>query len=248
VGLQQFANLPTLDARCPRHQVLVFLQRRPHRGEHPTKERVTSQGNPFGVDAVHIANFKANARWMAPPFPQFYRPSFLSSSNHTFADRFGKPLIFISNKYRKEWRRAPVNYLSVDVLRRLLAYLTPRYHIVYKRHTGEILKDFEDKEKDLGDKAMIRHEFPDVVLFEQLMTTTTTTTTGRVMADDPEDENLLMFTLMAASSGFVSVQGGLAVASSYFGGSNIILIKRGEELKSGSYGYFYRFSGANVTW
>jgi hypothetical protein len=123
--------------------------------------------------------------------------------------------------------------------------------VVYKRHTGEVLKDFEDKEKGLGDKAMIRHEFPDVVLFEQLMATTRAVTTatgrGRVMAD-PEDENLLMFTLMAASSGFVSVQGSVTVASSYFGGSNVILIKIGEVLASGSYGYFYRFSGANVTW
>jgi hypothetical protein len=82
-------------------------------------------------------------------------------------------------------------------------------------------------EKGLGDKAMIRHEFPDVVLFEQLMATTTAVTTatgrGRVMAD-PEDENLLMFTLMAASSGFVSVQGSVTVASSYFGGSVVVVV------------------------
>jgi hypothetical protein len=156
-------------------------------------------------------------------------------------------MLFISNKYRKEWRRPPVNFLSVSVLRMLLTKLTPYYHIVYKRHTGDDLKDVEDielKRHDLGDKEMITKEFPDVVLFEQLLQLPSTITTA-----DPEDENLLMFTLMATSVGFISVQGGLAVASSYFGGHNVIFIKRGEEIQAGSYdGYFFRFSNANITW
>jgi hypothetical protein len=46
------------------------------------------KGNPLGVDTVHIANFKAHARWMPPPFQQFFRRSFLSSNNN-FADSFG---------------------------------------------------------------------------------------------------------------------------------------------------------------
>jgi hypothetical protein len=190
------------------------------------------KGNPFGSDTVQIADFPMDADWLAPPFQQFFRP-------FDFPQRFGKPLIFISNKYRREYKQQPYNFMSINVLRKLLTYLTPKYHVVYKRHTAEVLKDFEDKERDLGDKTMIRKEFPGVVLFEQLRGS---------LHDDPEDENLLMFTLMAASNGFVCVQGGMSVASSYFGGSNVILIKKGSELKSGSYGYFHRFSGANVTW
>lgn len=189
------------------------------------------EGNPFGADTVQIPNFPLDAEWMPPPFKDFFRP-------FEFHERFGKPLLFISNKYRKEWSRRPFNFLSVDVLRKLLKHVTPRYHVVYKRHTAEELKDWEDKEKDLSEKDMIRSEFPEVVLFEQMTTS----------LEDAEDENLLMFTLMAASNGFISVQGGMSVASSYFGGSNVILIKRGTELKSGSYGYFHRFSGANVQW
>jgi hypothetical protein len=207
------------------------------------------KGNPFGVDTPHIRSFpEKNPRWRPPPFRQFFTTMSTSNSTNSSIDDDNKPMLFISNKYRKEWRRPPVNFLSVSVLRTILTQLTPYYHIVYKRHTGNDLKDVEDielKRHDLRDKEMIIKEFPDVVLFEQLLRSTSTDS----IAADPEDENLLMFTLMATSVGFISVQGGLAVASSYFGGHNVIFIKRGEEIQAGSYdGYFFRFSNANITW
>jgi len=196
------------------------------------------EGNPFRSGHVYMFDFPYDTAWLAPPMRSFFRRE--DVRRRVLAQRDNKPLLFISNKYRREWRRAPANYFSVKTLRSLLQYLTKRYTIVYKRFTEEKLKDFEDKEKDLGDKEMIRREFAeDVVLFEQL---------SQSLNGDPEESNLLMFSLMASSDGFLSVQGGMAVASSFFGGQNAILIKKGTELKTGGYNYFHRFSGADVTW
>jgi len=195
------------------------------------------EGNPFRSDCVYMHDFPYDTPWLAPPFRSFFRREDVRA--RVLAQRNNKPLLFISNKYRREWKRAPANYFSVKTLRALLEYLTPHYTIVYKRFTEEKLKDWEDEEKDLGDKEMIRREFSEVVLFEQI---------SQSLNGDPEDSNLLLFSLMASSDGFLAVQGGMAVASSFFGGKTAILIKKGTELQTGGYSYFHRFSGANVTW
>lgn len=196
------------------------------------------EGNPFRSERVYMEDFPHDTPWLAPPFQSFFRHEDVRT--RVLAQRNNKPLLFISNKYRRELKRAPANYFSVKTLRALLEYLTTRYTIVHKRHTEEKLKDWEDKEKDLGGKEMIRREFSeDVVLFEQL---------SQSLNGDPEDSNLLLFSLMASSDGFLAVQGGMAVASAFFGGQTAILIKKGTELQTGGYSYFHRFSGANVTW
>ena len=175
--------------------------------------------------------------WLAPPFRTFYRRKDLQA--RVIAKR-NKPLLFISNKYRDEFKKGPTNFFSVQTLRILFEYLTPRYTIIYKRFTEEKQKDWEDIERPFEDKEMIRREFPlDVVLFEDL---------SRGLNGDPEDSNLLLFSLMASSEGFLAVQGGMAVASSYFGGKTSILIKAGKELLAGDYSYFHRFSNTDVHW
>lgn len=204
-----------------------------HTIEHTTRQnRHLPAGNPFNSTVVHMADFPYDTPWLAPPFREFFH-------RNDIVEKLGdKPLIFISNKYRREHHKRPANYLGVDTLREILKYLTPKYTVVYKRFTQADQKDWEENEKDLGEKEMIRKEFPDVVLFQPI---------GESLAD-PEDVNLLMFSLMASSEGFISIQGGMAVASSYFGKKNNILIKTGTELKTGDYGYFHRFSNAKVSW
>ena len=203
----------------------------------PRRHERLPKGNPFRSDWVYMNDFPYDTAWMAPPFQSFYRREDLRA--RVFEQR-QKPLLFISNKYRYEWGKAPANFFSVDTLRILLEYLTPRYTIIYKRFTEEKLKDWEDKERPFEDKSMIQREFSeDVVLFENL---------SRGLNGDPEDSNLLLFSLMASSDGFLSVQGGMATASAFFGGTTSILIKKGTELTSGGYNYFHRFSGADVQW
>ena len=205
-----------------------------------TQQRRNEQlppGNPFRAEFVYIEDFPYDTAWLAPPFRAFYRRKDLQA--RVLAQR-NKPLLFISNKYRDEFREGPTNFFSVRTLRILLQYLSPRYTIIYKRFTEEKQKDWEDIERPFKDKEMIRREFPDdVVLFEDL---------SRSLKGDPEDSNLLLFSLMASSEGFLAVQGGMAVASSYFGGKTSILIKGGGELSAGGYSYFHRFSNADVNW
>ena len=195
------------------------------------------EGNPFRSDRVYMPDFPYDTPWLAPPFREFFHRSDLSER----LSKAGKPLLFISNKYRPEWRKKKVsNYMSLKVLREIFEHLYPKYTIVYKRYTRPDYRDWEDFEKEeFGDKEMIKKDFPDVVLFEDL---------SRGLTEDPEDENLLMFSLLATSEGNIVVQGGMAVACSYFGRPTKILIKSGPELNTGGFSYFHRFSNATVTW
>ena len=63
-----------------------------------------------------------------------------------------------------------------------------------------------------------------------------------------EDHNLLIFGVMSLSDRFLSIQGGAAVVSSYFGGQYTIFVRAGNELSSGDFIYFHRFSNASMEW
>jgi hypothetical protein len=195
----------------------------------------TIKGNPFG-STVHKKN-APKRHWKPPPFAEFFgKPEFFKSVLR------GKPLVVILNKYTSEWKKSPINFLDTDTLQEILTYLTPNYTVLYKRTTPKALFDHQDthtikKEiQDLDEKDMIRFEFPDVWMLEDFSDELT----------DPEDFNLLQFGFMSQSSKFLTVQGGTAVVGSYFGGTNIILIKQGKELKLRDYEYFPKFSNATV--
>lgn len=204
----------------------------------PTTQRQNlplPQGNPFNSDRVYMPDFPYDTPWLAPPFREFFHRADLAER----LSEGGKPLLFISNKCRREWRKKVSNNMSLKVLRQILDHVYPKYTIVYKRYTRPDYRDWEDLEKDFADKAMLKREFPDVVLFENL---------SHSLTDDPEDENLLMYSLLATSERCIVVQGGMAVACAYFVPHTSILIKAGPELNTGGYSYFHRFSNATVKW
>ena len=188
-------------------------------------------GNPFVSDTVHISDFPLDTEWQAPPFRDFFQPPHIPELFQR------KPLVILQNKYTDEWESGPVNFMDWDLLHDLLSYLTPKYTVLYKRFTTKKLKDHQVS-LDLGEKSKIRKHFPDVVMYETLQNDLT----------DPEDQNLLLFGVSSLAKHFLSVQGGTAVVSSYFGGTNTILIQRGKEMKTQEYGYFHRFSNATVVW
>jgi len=206
----------------------------------PTKRRDRSNAkirrSPFsdknGTFQVHVPEIPHLGRWKAPPMAEFFRRPELAK----IVDE--KPLVVILNKYSKEWGNNPVNFMSVETLRKVLDYLTPKYTVLYKRHTATSLTDHSGEEKDLAEKGMIRKRYSenDVLLFEDYTEHLT----------DPEDVNLLLFGFMSWSSRFLTVQGGTAVTGSYFGGTNVILCKMGQEPVRGDYKYFNRFSNASV--
>ena len=219
--------------------------------------------NPFGSKDVHMDTLPTTSafwdNWSPPPIRQFFyqNGAFKNRLNDLLSnyskkpttlpgqDSFKmKPLVVILNKYSIEWNKGPVNYFSVETLEKMLDYLTPNYTVLYKRHTSYALMDHQGLDgQDLQDKEMIRDRYPnpnDVMLFEDF-------SEGMFDGSDyVEDTNLLLFAFMSMSEGFLTVQGGTAVTGSYFGKTNIILIKAGKELKYNDYNYFHEFSNAAV--
>jgi len=210
------------------------------------------QPNPFKQPSVHFRDkdLPAHMNWLPPPIKSFFQVP-------RVRDVLGsRPLVIIHNKYVSQWGQPPSNFLSVDLLRKILRYLTTKYEVLYKRFVPKELEEKAEKkeknssgakvrdysglrlEQDLGEKQMIRAEFPSVVLFEDL---------AAELDSRPEDQNLLLLGLMASSERFISVQGGTAVLSSYFGGNVTLLAVRGAEA-SGLDDYFHRFSNADVYW
>lgn len=187
--------------------------------------RELPEGNPFQQNEPHtsIDHFPQD-NWTMPPYKTRYHRDDVS---------FDKPLMMIFNKYTREWRSPPVNYIPLDTLDTLLDYLTPNYHIIYIRLEHKKLDDKASLQ--FGDKAMIRSKYPNVVILDDL-----------IQRMHPDAVNLMIFSLSAQSVGFISVQGGNSVVASIFGGINIILAKRGPELEQGDYTYYRRFSGADI--
>ena len=208
-----------------------------------TEDRNTSfnklpDGNPFQKEKVHMKDFPYDTEWLAPNFKDFFiRPDIYELLND-------KPLVVIMNKYKKQFEyEEAINSMSIDLLRDVLTYLTPNYTIMYKRHTVIELQDMHMMHgfkaiHNFKDKEMIRKEFPTVVLYDDL----------QVGLTDVEDQNLLLFGIMSLSDRFLSIQGGDAVVSSYFGGKTTIFIRAGPEACKGDYTYFHRFSNSSVEW
>ena len=188
-------------------------------------------GNPFHNPTHHRNDaIFPTSHWKMPPWRQQYKRDDI---------HWDKPLLMMFNKYTTEWEGPPVNFIPVDTLRELLVYLVPRYHVFYFRLQHKKLVDIQVKAYlTLGDKEMIRQEFPSVVVAEDLM-----------QGLDPDSINLLIHSLGASSKHFISVQGGNSALASLFGGQNIVMAKAGRELpeEAGDYTYYYRFSNAKIS-
>lgn len=227
-----------------------------HRGMKRVAGSPLPFGNPMGED-VHMSDFSpaAGTKWLPPPYATFFRD--LENQENPFerlwkVENRGKPLVVILNKYTTEWGGPPVNYFSMDMVQKMLEYLTPNYTVLYKRQSSPLAFD-DGHGYDAGllsEKDMIREEYPDVLLFEDFSEAFVLNLEYDEDPDDDEYENnvnLLLFAFLAQSRHVLSVQGGgTAVVGSYFGGTNIVLIKKGKELQYGDYGYFHKFSNATV--
>lgn len=180
----------------------------------------------FPNKRVHVKRLKTS-KWVPPPYKEFYE-------NDVY--RYSKPLCMISNKYTTEWGGPPINFLSVELLRQILDEISGRYQVIYNRPFKYITED-DQKSLEFDDFEMIRREYPDVLFLDELFKAN--------KANDTFNE--VQFKVHANCDCFLSVQGGGSVLSSYFGGTNLILAKRGAELGWKSYSNWYHtFSGAKI--
>lgn len=151
---------------------------------------------------------------------------------------FDRPTVVIANRYNSEWGGPPVSYFSLDDLRTLFALLCPHYQVIYNRPSAERIVNDESDVLDLGDKPMIRAEFPDVLLLEDLATRPGVEAT---------DLNHLQLLVYAGCDRFLSIHGGTATLASCFGGTNIILSRKGLEHAFGEFRTIYpKLSGARI--
>jgi len=161
--------------------------------------------------------------WIPPPYKTIFKQKIKKE----------KPIFVISNKFNKEWGANPINYISKSSIIKIVNILKNKYKIYYNRPTNIVQdnsKIFDLKEKDDVEKSgavLMEKEYEN---YKQILTF-----------------NEFQMSVFSECDDFISVQGGGSILSSYFGGSNMILARRGQELTSGSYSWYEKLSGCNVS-
>lgn len=179
-------------------------------------------GSNFPIKNIHQYNLDLS-KWTPPPYKEYYK-------NEDFL--FNKDLVIITNKYAIEWGERPQNFYSLEMLRALFKYLNPKYQIIYHRAKH---KTEEAIIKDLNEKDILKSEFPEIILFEDLLD------------KNNIGYNLLQLKLFANCDNFISMQGGSSILSSYFAKNNFIYAVKGQELNYNSYNnWYHEFSGSKI--
>jgi hypothetical protein len=114
--------------------------------------------------------------------------------------------------------------------------LSDRYHVICNRPRASDIATDHQTIHETGDIEAVKHAFEDTVTIQELH--------ARYPA---LSFNELQLRLYSGCRRFVSVLGGGALLASYFGGTNIVLARRGWEVYCGAYeNWFDRFSRARV--
>lgn len=179
----------------------------------------------FPIRNIHVPNLPVD-KWITPPIKEHYK-------NNEFV--YEKPTFVICNKYNIEWGKPPINYIDVPTLDEIIKTLKDKYQIIYCRPETNMIINDESDILELKDKELIREKHNDVILIDDLY-------------ENSNHEFLtLQLKIFANTDKFISLQGGTSVLTSYFGGDNIIYAIRGVELQVGSYRWYNKFSGSNIT-
>lgn len=154
-------------------------------------------------------------RWARVPLKETYR----NVLNFGFDKK--KPLVIISNKYNREWGVEPINFLSREILGRIVQRLIPHYTIVYNRPGDGLIVVDHNEVQALKEKNFLKERFPQVLFAEEIFAQKNQEVTGF---------NHLQLCLYAQCERFISVQGGNSVLASYFGGTNLVYQRQGNEI------------------
>ena len=166
------------------------------------------------------------SQWTPPP----YRKQF---ANRRFV--WDKEPLVIMNKFCIEWGERSYNFIDVPILEQIIATLKDRYQLIYCRPRTEDIVADDNAIRSFGDFDLIDRHFPEVLTIQ------------RLHQQNPDlSFNTLQFMVYANCRRFISVQGGTSVLASYFGGSNIIYVVKGDELTHGDYNHFPLYSGARI--
>lgn len=184
---------------------------------------------------IHFDNFNPKYWAGAPNYTEYYKDFDMDLLGFSGNKRklLDKPLMFISNKYTKEWLNPPINYLSLELLDALFNRFKEKYTIIYNRpRPTEVPQDRDQEHFPFGDWDLIANKHPEVVDLNNHV---------------KGSYNRTQVILASKASKFISVQGGTSIISSCFGGENLIYAKKGVEITKNSYSWYNRFAGTQVS-
>lgn len=166
--------------------------------EHPVRQGGSQ------IYSNEAPKFISEKWWLPPPIKAHYSGAF---------SFFQKETVVIQNKYTKEWGRDPLNYFDLETLRVLMSILSDKYQVIYIRPEGDSKGYYSDDNTiiEFPDYAMIAEEFPDVFTMRD----------AKGIAHD-KSYNWIQYSLQASSEKHISVSGGNACLSAYFGGELLI--------------------------
>jgi len=166
------------------------------------------------------------SRWIPPPYQQVYQ-------NDDF--KFDKPTLVVTNKYNREWNRDPINFLDHDTLRWIFDKYQDDYQIIYIRFISSMGYDDTVDTLDLKDFETVLPDYPKVITIQEF---------HRLNPLDTYNE--LQLRIFANCERFITVQGGLAILASYFGGTNIIYAQDSPEFRTGAVYWYDEFGGSTI--
>lgn len=141
--------------------------------------------------------------WTPPPLKEKYKGNV----------EFNKPTVTIQNKYALEWFTGIYNYFPLEVLGELFDFLKEKYDIIYIRPRGNT-KDYYQDENEIklfNDYEYIYNNHPYVYTIEQYL------------HQYPNySYNTIQMILQSTSDKHITVSGGNACLSAYFGGDVFI--------------------------
>jgi len=185
----------------------------------------------FGIPNSEDHNIKYNFKqWRRVPYKDIYR-------NDIFV--YNKPILIIANKYNMEWGEKPVNYLNIDILKRIIENYSDKYQIVYNRAPSDYIINDNSKIIEYDDYNFIKRNYPSIICMQDLF--------KYVKSESIPNFNKFQLMMYANAKRFVSVHGGASVLASYFGGVNIIYSVKGFEHYFNEFESLYpKLSGAKI--
>ena len=168
-------------------------------------------------------------KWLPVPLKETY-------TNSVY--QYDKPILIIANRYNMEWDGPPVSFYSIELLEFIVKKLKNDYTIIYNRPKPHNITMDNSDIYDMDEYQWLAEEHPDVILMEDLF---------RENKANANNFNHMQLMVYANASKFISIHGGTATLASYFGGTNLILSKKGPEHHFDCFHKLYpQFSGAKI--
>jgi len=168
-------------------------------------------------------------KWLPVPLKEVY-------ANNIYV--YDKPVLMIANRYNMEWDGPPISFYSIEALDFIIGRLRHKYTIIYNRPRPQNITMDNSDVYDMDEFEWLKKTYPEVILMEDLF---------RENTANARNFNHLQLMVYANADKFISIHGGTATLASYFGGTNLILSKRGPEHHFKCYSKLYpKFSGARI--